>query len=228
MSSGWIAPRIAFPLRQVDAQTADVLRVLALRRHRLERPGACSHSPGKQLPAASGRLDRGLGSTRRAGRRRSPGLHRPAGIRDAERARDPAGGDERGADHDRHVEGAHRLRRWRERVAGERAGDDDADDGDADSPATRAIALLIAEAMPASVSSASASTVAVSGATVIESPSEKTSSAGSRSVRYEVVDARQRRNSRIPAAASSGPRAHEQPRPVAVGERAEAAREQRT
>ena len=49
-------------------------------------------------------------------------------------------------------------------------------------PATRAIALLIPEAMPALDSSASASTVAVSGATVADSPTEKTSSAGSRSV----------------------------------------------
>ena len=49
-------------------------------------------------------------------------------------------------------------------------------------PATRAIALLMPEAMPALDSSASASTVAVSGATVSESPSENTSSAGRRSV----------------------------------------------
>jgi hypothetical protein len=46
-------------------------------------------------------------------------------------------------------------------------------------PATRAIALLTADAMPAFDSSASASTVAVSGATVIDRPTEKTSSAGS-------------------------------------------------
>ena len=50
------------------------------------------------------------------------------------------------------------------------------------SPATRAIALLIPEARPALCSSASASTVAVSGATVIVSPNENTSSAGSSSV----------------------------------------------
>ncbi len=49
--------------------------------------------------------------------------------------------------------------------------------------ATRAIALFVPDAMPAFFSSASASTVAVSGATVIASPSEKTSSPGSRSVR---------------------------------------------
>ena len=50
------------------------------------------------------------------------------------------------------------------------------------SPAARAIALLTPEAMPAFSSSASASTVAVSGATVADSPSENTSSAGSSSV----------------------------------------------
>ena len=48
----------------------------------------------------------------------------------------------------------------------------------ASSPATRAIALLTPEAMPALCSSASASTVAVSGATVIDSPSREDSSAG--------------------------------------------------
>ena len=48
-------------------------------------------------------------------------------------------------------------------------------------PATRAIALLTPEAMPALDSSASESTVAVSGATVQDSPIEKTSRAGSRS-----------------------------------------------
>ena len=45
----------------------------------------------------------------------------------------------------------------------------------------RAIALLTAEAIPASDSEASASTVAVSGETVKASPSENTSSAGSTS-----------------------------------------------
>ena len=48
--------------------------------------------------------------------------------------------------------------------------------------ATRAIALLTPEAMPALCSSASASTVAVSGATVAESPSENNNNAGSTSV----------------------------------------------
>ena len=52
----------------------------------------------------------------------------------------------------------------------------------ASSPATRAMALLTPEAMPALLSSASASTVAVSGATVADSPSAKSSSAGRRSV----------------------------------------------
>ncbi|MEY2514043.1 MAG: hypothetical protein QOJ89_1401 [bacterium] len=50
------------------------------------------------------------------------------------------------------------------------------------SPAARAIALLTPEAMPACSSSASASTVAVSGATVAERPIENSSSAGRRSV----------------------------------------------
>ena len=50
------------------------------------------------------------------------------------------------------------------------------------SPAARAIALLIPEAIPAFSSSASASTVAVSGATVAERPIENRSSAGSSSV----------------------------------------------
>ena len=52
-------------------------------------------------------------------------------------------------------------------------------------PATRAIALLIAEAIPASLSSASASTVAVSGATVAANPSAKRRSAGRRSKTYD-------------------------------------------
>jgi hypothetical protein len=49
----------------------------------------------------------------------------------------------------------------------------------------RATALLTADAMPASLSAALASTVAVSGATVSERPSEKTSSDGRSSVTYE-------------------------------------------
>ena len=50
------------------------------------------------------------------------------------------------------------------------------------SPATRATALLTPLAMPESLSPASASTVAVSGATIIDSPIENTRSAGSSSV----------------------------------------------
>src|SRR4051794_2542140 len=50
-------------------------------------------------------------------------------------------------------------------------------------PATRATALLIAEAMPASLSPASASTAAVSGATATVRPKEKMIRAGSRSFR---------------------------------------------
>ncbi len=52
----------------------------------------------------------------------------------------------------------------------------------ATSPATRAIALLTPEAIPALLSSASASTVEVSGATVIDRPSPNTSSPGSTSL----------------------------------------------
>ena len=52
----------------------------------------------------------------------------------------------------------------------------------ASSPAIRAIALFMPEAIPALRSSASASTAAVSGATVATSPAEKTISAGSSSV----------------------------------------------
>ena len=72
-------------------------------------------------------------------------------------------------------------------------------------PATRAIALLTAEAIPALDSSAAASTVAVSGATVIDSPSEKTSSGGSTSA-TKSASASTRMNSRMPAAETSGPK----------------------
>jgi hypothetical protein len=48
--------------------------------------------------------------------------------------------------------------------------------------AIRAIALFTPDAMPAFDSSASANTVAVSGATVAVSPNENTSNGGSRSV----------------------------------------------
>ena len=50
-------------------------------------------------------------------------------------------------------------------------------------PATLATALLMPDAMPALDSSASDSTVAVSGATVADSPRENSSSGGSSSVR---------------------------------------------
>ena len=52
----------------------------------------------------------------------------------------------------------------------------------ATSPATRAIALLTPDAIPALLSSASASTVMVSGATVIDRPRPNTSSPGSTSL----------------------------------------------
>ena len=66
-------------------------------------------------------------------------------------------------------------------------------------PATRATALLIADAMPASCSSASARTVAVSGATVSVRPSANTTSAGSRSATYDgSVPTRRSRRSRSP------------------------------
>ena len=92
------------------------------------------------------------------------------------------------------------------------------------SPATRATALLTAEAIPASVSSASASTAAVSGATVIVRPSENTRTAG-RDLR-EV--GRVQPGSQEEEDAGRGdewPGAHEQARPVPVCEGAEAARE---
>ena len=68
----------------------------------------------------------------------------------------------------------------RQRVAGHlgvepvgvEAGERGADRGGGEQAGTRAIALLTAEAIPASDSSASASTVAVRGATVIARPSE--------------------------------------------------------
>ena len=91
----------------------------------------------------------------------------------------------------------------------------------ASSPATRAIALLTAEAIPALPSSASASTAAVSGATVIDSPSEKISSGGSTSVR-NVGSRRQPREPQDAARRDERPEAHERARADPVGERAEA------
>ena len=66
-------------------------------------------------------------------------------------------------------------------------------------PATRATALLTADAIPASLSFASAITVAVSGATVIDSPSEKTSKPGSRSRTKEACMPMRRKRSTPPA-----------------------------
>jgi hypothetical protein len=53
----------------------------------------------------------------------------------------------------------------------------------ASSPPTRATALLIADAIPASCSGTPPSTVAVSGATVSDRPKPKTTTAGSTCVR---------------------------------------------
>ena len=87
------------------------------------------------------------------------------------------------------------------------------------------MALLTAEAIPASVSLASASTVAVSGATVSDRPNENTSSAGSTSV--------EERHRRPVALHEREPRGHEQrsdgeerARPVAVRQPAHARRQQ--
>ena len=99
---------------------------------------------------------------------------RPAlSVRDPDDARDAAGRHQRRADHDDLMEGTHGLVARGEAVSDERARDDDADDRHTTRRATRAMALLIADAIPASLSSASASTAAVSGATVIDRPSEK-------------------------------------------------------
>ena len=71
------------------------------------------------------------------------------------------------------------------------------------SPATRATALLTAEAIPAWLGSTPASTVAVSGATVIDRPSANTSSAGSRSVR--TTGGPNAQHQQHPGGAKSGP-----------------------
>jgi hypothetical protein len=86
----------------------------------------------------------------------------------------------------------------------ERARDDDADTETPTRPATRATALLIADAIPASASFTSAITVAVNGATVIESPTANTSSPGRRSRTYDVSSPTRNRSS-TPIAASTGP-----------------------
>ena len=77
-------------------------------------------------------------------------------------------------------------------------------------PATRATALLTPLAIPASLSPASASTVAVSGATIIERPSEKTSSGGRSSVQYEKPGPSRAIAAAAPAAAIERPDAHEE------------------
>ena len=95
------------------------------------------------------------------------------------------------------------------------------------SPATRAIALLTPEAIPACERSAPASTAAVSGATVIDSPSANTSSAGQHF--GDVVDLHaDALEQQQPDRGHQRPGTHEQARAEAVGERAEAARGTRT
>src|SRR4051812_6181176 len=71
-------------------------------------------------------------------------------------------------------------------------------------PAARATSLLTAEATPIRCVGAAASTVEVSGATVIDRPRPKMSSAGSRSVANEVFSS-MRINIAIPTAATNGP-----------------------
>ena len=89
------------------------------------------------------------------------------------------------------------------------------------SPAARAIALLIPEAIPACSSSASASTVAVSGATVAERPSREQEQR--RQQLGQVVGVRaDAQHQQLPGRGHQRPAAHERPRPVAVGERARA------
>ena len=95
----------------------------------------------------------------------------------------------------------------------------------ATSPATRAIALFTPDAIPALLSSASASTVAVSGATVIDSPNPNTSSPGSTSVRYSASASTRHQQQRHPDRRDQRPDPHEEARPVPVGERAEAHRQ---
>ena len=121
--------------------------------------------------SAAPRRPRGLGDHARLGRRQPAGSAR-ASVRGLASATTACPAGDSGRPVEAVVERASELGR-----------DHRAERGDASSPATRAIALLTPEAIPALCSSASASTVAVSGATVADSPSEKTSSAGSRSVK---------------------------------------------
>ena len=83
------------------------------------------------------------------------------------------------------------------------------------------MALFTPDATPALRSSASASTVAVSGATVIDSPSENTSSARQelRHVVHVLVEAQHERQ---PDGGHERADAHEEARAVAVGEHPEA------
>jgi hypothetical protein len=86
-----------------------------------------------------------------------------------------ADGDQSRGDGDREPEAGHV-----EAVV--RPGDCRPDDGD---PEQRAMALLTPDAIPASPSPASASTVEVSGATISERPTAKMTSGGSNPVQYE-------------------------------------------
>ncbi len=72
------------------------------------------------------------------------------------------------------------------------------------SPAIRATALLIAEAIPACSSSMAPSTAAVRGATVIANPAPSTSTAGRTVVQY-VVPTSTRARRATPAPATMGP-----------------------
>ena len=101
-------------------------------------------------------------------------------------------------------------------------------DAVASSDATRATALLMPEAMPAFCSSASARIAAVSGATVIDSPSENTTIPGSTSIEEVGVLVDEHQQQQRARRADQRPDPHEEPRAVAVGHRAEAPREQRT
>ena len=107
-------------------------------------------------------------------------------------------------------------RRWLVERRAEDAGHHRADRRGAEQAGHPRDALLTAEAIPASPSEP-ASTAAVSGATVSDRPSANTQLGGEHvGDVVDVVPTRWNRSS--PAAATSGPSAHEQARPVAVGE----------
>ena len=76
------------------------------------------------------------------------------------------------------MEGRDRLAVLREGVADEPARDDDADERHREQAGDARDRVVMAEAMPASLSSASASTVAVSGETVIERPDREHAESG--------------------------------------------------